>query len=256
MSWKKCGIFIFLFLSIWIYVQWPDEKLHLVFCDVGQGDGAVVILGSFQALIDTGPSVDKIDKCLSDHLPFWDRRIELVFVSHPQKDHNGALKDLEKRYRIEKVVEKADVGDMFRSGNIYFDILSAVEVETDSKVLGVNNENEDSMVIRIRYGQFGALFTGDTGEKTELALLSKGVLSKVDVLKVPHHGSKYSSSALFLERIKPFVAVISVGAKNGYGHPTSDTLSRLDSVGAKILRTDQSGTVEVVSEGIGFSVFR
>lgn len=249
MNWRRWAIFIFLLLSLWIYFQWPDEKLHLVFCDVGQGDGAIVIRGNFQALIDTGPSVDKMDKCLSDHLPFWDRKIELVFISHPQKDHNDALKDLEKRYKIEQIVSKAIAGDIFRASNINFDILSAVEPNADPKVLGASNENENSIVLMVRYGEFKALFTGDTGEPTELALLGEGVLSKVDVLKVPHHGSKYSSSNIFLEALRPAVAVISVGAKNSYGHPTSDALMRLDHVGAKVLRTDQMGTVEVVADG-------
>jgi len=250
MNWLRWGGVIVLFLSIWIYFEWPDEKLHLVFCDVGQGDSAIVLKKNFQALIDTGPSWDRLDKCLSDHLPFWDRKIELVFISHPQKDHNGALKDLKNAYRVSSVVESVWIGDTYRFGNIYFDILSGAEYDNNSKVLGASDENEVSQVIKLRYGDFSALFTGDIGEKTELALDGEGVLEEVDVLKVPHHGSKYSSSKSFLESLRPDVAVVSVGEKNSYGHPSGDSLIRLDMVGAKVLRTDKLGTIEVVSDGV------
>ena len=247
---------IFVFLSVWIYIQWPDEKLHLVFCDVGQGDGAIVMKGSFQALVDTGPSIDKMDSCLVDHLPFWDREIEIAFLSHSQKDHDGAFEELAKRYKIGKVVREVEIGDTYRVGNIYFDILSGLEPGVKKSDLSYSDENETGQVIMVRYGELDALFTADIGEATELALVVRGVLKKVDVLKVPHHGSKYSSSKSFLEAISPVVAVISVGAKNSYGHPTSDTLMRLDAVGARVLRTDQLGTVEIVTEGDGFVVRR
>ena len=99
------------------------------------------------------------------------------------------------------------------------------------------------------------MFTADIGEPTELALEKAGVLRKTIVLKVPHHGSKYSSSLLFLETLKPKIAVISVGAKNSYGHPNSDTLMRLDEVKAKTLRTDQKGSVEIEFAGVSTKVF-
>lgn len=245
----KWSLIFVALLSIWIYFEWPDEKLHLIFCDVGQGDGALVIKGGFQALIDTGPSVDKIDKCIADHTPFWDRKIELAFLSHHQKDHDGAFEELAKRYTVQKTIREVRIGDTYRVGNIYFDILSGIEPEVDQKGLSDAEVNELAQVILVRDEEFRALFTGDIGEVTELALVKRGVLRKVDVLKVPHHGSKYSSSQKFLESIAPSVAVISVGEKNTYGHPTSDTLMRLEAVGAKVLRTDQLGTIEVVVDG-------
>lgn len=246
---SKWVAIILLLLSIWIYFEWPDEKLHLVFCDVGQGDGALVIKGRFQALIDTGPSVEKMDRCISNHTPFWDRKIEIVFLSHHQKDHDGAYDELVRRYKVEKTVREVLAGDTYRVGNIYFDILSGMEPGMDSNGLSSQEVNELAQVILVRFGEFEALFTGDIGEPTELALLASGVLRKVEVLKVPHHGSKYSSSQKFLEAVSPSVAVISVGAKNSYGHPTGDTLMRLEAVGAKVLRTDQLGTVEINVEG-------
>lgn len=220
----------------------------MVFCDVGQGDAALVILGSFQALVDTGPSEQKLFTCLGKEMPFWDRQIDLVFISHPQADHNGALKGLLSRYKIGKVVERAMDKDIYRYGELYFDILFGGDLNS-------GNENEDSMVVFLRYLNFSTLFTADIGEPTELALLDAGVLKKTSVLKVPHHGSKFSSSLSFLERLRPTVAVISVGAKNSYGHPNGDTLIRLGLVGSKILRTDEVGSVEIVSDGTTLEVF-
>ena len=229
--------------------------MRVVFCDVGQGDASLVILGSFQALIDTGPSEPKLFACLGKEMPFWDRRIDLVFISHPQKDHNGALKGLLARYKVDKLVEKAGVNDVYRYKDLYFDILQGGE--SGEKVLGKSSseENEAAMVVFLQYQKFSVLFTSDIGEKTELALLYDGVLRKTSVLKVPHHGSKFSSSSPFLEKLSPELAVVSVGAKNSYGHPNGDTLMRLDQVRAKVLRTDQSGNVEVVYDAGKLKVF-
>ncbi len=246
---------LFLF---WLWQQWPDGKLHVIFCDVGQGDASVVVLGSFQALIDTGPSKEKLFNCLGKEMPFWDREIDLVFISHPQTDHNGALVGLKERYKIDKVVEMVERKDMYRYKDLYFDILNGGNNEIIDEKFGENtniSENEDSAVIYLRYFDFSVLYTGDIGEKTELALLEEGVLKKTSVLKVPHHGSKFSSSISFLLHLKPILAVVSVGAKNSYGHPNSDTLMRLEWVRAKTLRTDLSGNIEVIIGGEKLQVF-
>lgn len=241
---------------VWLWQQWPDGKLRVVFCDVGQGDASLIVLGSFQALIDTGPNEQKLFACLGEKMPFWDRQIDLVFISHPQADHNGALKELVSRYKVGKVIEKAIDNDVYRYKDLYFDILLGGGLGAQTEGNGDGNENEDSMVVFLQYGDFSALFTADIGEKTELALLAKGVLRKTSVLKVPHHGSKYSSSISFLEKLRPEVAVISVGGKNSYGHPNGDTLMRLDRVRAKVFRTDTMGSVEIKSDGKGLEVFK
>lgn len=255
MNWKRWGVILVILGLLWLWQQWPDGKLRIVFCDVGQGDAALVVLGSFQALIDTGPSEKKLFACLGKEMPFWDRGIDLVFISHPQADHNGVLEGLMSRYKIGKVIETAGDKDVYRYKDLYFDILLGGGKELTTGENNGSRENEDSMVIYLRYQGFSSLFTGDIGEKTELALLDLGVLRKTNVLKVPHHGSKFSSSFLFLAELKPSMAVISVGAKNSYGHPHGDTLMRLDQVRAKIFRTDEKGDIEVVFDGIGMKVF-
>lgn len=240
---------------VWLWQQWPDGKLRVVFCDVGQGDAAIVILGSFQALIDTGPSPEKLFLCLGEHLPFWDRKIELVFISHPQKDHNGALLEFRERFSVGMFVEGADQNDIYRYKDLYFDILSSSQNDKSGGENKNGDENEDSVVLQLRYRDFSSLFTADIGEKTELALIKQGVLRKLSVLKVAHHGSKFSSSEPFLEWVRPKLAVVSVGSKNSYGHPHESTLMRLDGVGSVVLRTDKRGSVEVVSDGKTMSVF-
>ena len=99
---------------------------------------------------------------------------------------------------------------------------------------GGENVNEDAMVLRLDYGAFGGLFTGDIGEKTEKILLEDNQLSDVDLLKVGHHGSRYSSSRAFLEKIRPELAIISCSEKNVYGHPSEETVERLELVGCRV----------------------
>ncbi len=240
--------------SLWWWQQMPDDSTHLVFCNVGQGDAALIVRGPFQAIIDTGPSGELLGKCLDAHIPFWDRRIELVLISHMQKDHNGGLEWLKNRYSVGRLVTQPTIGDVIRYKDLYFDILwsdkAGKEISSD--------DNDGSNVVEVKWKKFRALFTGDITQKAELALVSSGVLESIDVLKVPHHGSKYSSSELFLERLAPKLTVISVGAKNTYGHPSSDTLIRLDGVGAKVARTDKNGEIEVIEKGevLGFKTER
>ena len=254
MKWWRIGLLMLVSLIVFVFTQWPDDKMHVVYCDVGEGDSAIIIKGKFQAVVDTGPDIGKFDDCFSSHVPFWDRRIEAVFVTHQHADHNGALGEIKKRYKIDKLIVDAAHGDVLSYGNIHIDTLMGFEPDPLSKVAGTNTANDSSEVLELRYGNFSALFTGDIDDKAELALLEKGVLNKINVLKVAHHGSKFGSSNIFLEMTLPKTAIISVGAKNNYGHPNSDTLIRLDTVGAKVYRTDKMGTVEVITDGETYTV--
>ncbi|MFZ2202017.1 MAG: MBL fold metallo-hydrolase [Microgenomates group bacterium] len=238
-------VLTFLLLA-WVVGQMPDGKLHLIFCDVGQGDAGLIIKGDFQMLIDTGPKNGGVLACLSSHVPFWDHQIEVLVNSHPQADHIGALAEVEGRYRIGKKWLTGVTGDRIRYGSLSFDVLWPT---AGGRVLGASTDlNQLSVVVEINYGKFRALFTGDLGEEEELALEETGVLKRLDVLKVAHHGSKYSSAAEFLSAVRPKLAVISVG-RNNYGHPTSEALERLKAVGSRIWRTDKQGELEIVTDG-------
>lgn len=249
MTWKSWSVIIVVLIFSWIYFEWPDGKLHVVFCNVGQGDGALVVLGRFQAVIDTGAYEDKILDCLSDHIPFWDRTIEVVFLSHSDKDHVGALTGIERSYKVEKIIREAKAKEIIRYGSLQFDVLKGSQNNVLFPMSGSSESNELSIVLRLSYGSFSALFTGDIDLENELAMVEDGVLRQTEVLKVSHHGSKYGSGQSFLETVVPKYSVISVGKKNSYGHPAQEVLMRLEMVGTKVLRTDQLGTIEIETDG-------
>ena len=254
-----------LVLLIGIVWQWPDGRVHLVACDVGQGDGILIWRGSAQVVVDGGPD-RKIVDCLSRFVPFWDRSIELVVLTHPEADHVTGLVEVLKRYAVGQLV----TSNVAKDTRVFGEFKQAVakdqvpvhiamageEVMVGGlafKVLGARTEaaevNETSVVLKLVYGQFRALLTGDIGSETEQVLVNSGSNLRSNVLKVGHHGSKFSSSEEFLRAVKPALAVISVGKKNRYGHPTQETLGRFRAVGARILRTDESGHIEIVSDG-------
>ena len=254
-NWKRWSGVVGILLVLWVWQQWPDGKLHVVFCDVGQGDASVIVLGSFQALVDTGANESRVTECLGRLIPFWDRQIEVVFLSHTDKDHVGALPGIKSLYMIGRIIDKPSTGDIVRYGSLDFDILKGSELVVEKVMASGSESNESSVVIRLVYGNLSVLYTGDIDTATELALSERSVLIKTDVLKVSHHGSKYGSAKEFLEKIMPKLAILSVGAKNSYGHPASDTLMRLEAVGAKTLRTDKSGTITLVTDGKERKVF-
>lgn len=249
----------------------PDGKLHLVFCDVGQGDAAYVKFPDGRdMLIDGGPN-NQVLKCLSNHMPFWDREIDLVVLTHPQKDHLQGLLMVLERYKVnyflrsevvnstegfqqliqliqqEKIKQKlVAAGEQISVGNVILSVLSP-----STSILGASTDiNDLSVVVWLRYATFDALFPGD-------ARLSQGfdkiVRDVVEVLKVPHHGSKTGLSQEFLDWLKPRLAVISVG-KNSYGHPAEEILEKLKANNIKIRRTDLVGSVEVLSDGANWSI--
>ena len=253
--------------------QIPDGKLHLIFCDIGQGDASLIVKGDFQMLIDTGPKNGGVVGCLSKHMPFWDRKVEVVVNSHPQTDHFGDLEQILRHYEVVTMVlsdvvpvgkamvsayesiERNNIkqyiarkGDRIRYGDLYFDVLWPEENRGEPVLSDSNQANGRALVLSLTYRDFGALFTGDIGEAEELALVAEGVLGPIDVLKVAHHGSKYSSSLAFDEKIRPKWAVVSVGAKNTYGHPAAEILKRFELLGSHVWRTDQQGEAEFVAD--------
>lgn len=233
---------------MWAILAMPDGKLRLIFCDVGQGDASLVVKGSFQMLIDTGPKNGGVMECLSKRIPFWDRTIEVVINTHSQSDHNGAMGEVTAHYRIGKLVTAKEMkkGDRIRYGELVFDILWPSQKQVE-QVLGANTDpNETALVMELTTPSISVLYTSDIGTNQELALMEEGVLGAIDILKVAHHGSKYSSSSTFIDRIRPKWAVVSVGAKNGYGHPASEILKRFDTLGSRLLRTDKDGEVVFV----------
>lgn len=272
-------------VTIWLAVwQFGDKNLHLIACDVGQGDAILATYGSTQILTDGGPN-NKVVDCLSRHMPFWDRKIELVILTHPQLDHYGGLAEVFGRYKVEnflynpiyissssyEVLKKAVGGSgtklltpkeglVMRLDLIQLDVLNPTEelknsltAKTDGDILGVNTTNSDlndfSIVYKLSLGNFDALLTGDIDAKSlDIPALSASI-GALEYLKVPHHGSRNGLTKELLDVVNPKIAVISVGRNNRYGHPHEEVLKMLNEKGVKILRTDEIGDVEVITDG-------
>lgn len=254
---------VFLFGALGARARSP-EGAAVSFLDVGQGDAALVTLGGeVQILIDGGPPHGQLLEELGALLPPTDRTIELVVLTHPELDHYGGLIDLLRRYEVGAFVDTGvgkevdayrallaamtaapvrritlRAGDRIRYGDSRFTVFSP-----DDRRAAARAKNDTSLVLALETGGARFLFTGDISAEVERALIPF-VEAPFDVLKVAHHGSKFSSDAGFLTAVRPAVAVIEVG-KNSYGHPTRETLGRLEDAGARIYRTDRHGTVTV-----------
>lgn len=273
--------YIIIFLIIFNFFVWysivvfaPNSNAELYFLDIGQGDAELIILpGNVKVLIDGGPdksALYNLEKILS---PF-DRYIDLVILSHPQLDHFGGLIDVLRRYKVGafisngrthsiaayKDLERAvlnsqalNVNLMEGDGVTYkeskLDIISPQADFLKSKEL-----NDSTLVVLFESDGARALFTGDIGLNVEKYLIDNFDITS-DILKVGHHGSKYSSSEDFLNKVNPKISVIEVG-KNNYGHPTKEALERLGLIGSKIFRTDFDGLIKLTISGKNINIFK
>ncbi|MFH1640225.1 MAG: DNA internalization-related competence protein ComEC/Rec2 [Chloroflexota bacterium] len=250
-----------------LLVTMPDDKLHVSFLDVGQGDAILIRQGSWQVLVDGGPDPQEIAGALGRKMPFWDRDIEMMVLTHPDADHLIGLLEVIKRYRVGLLLSP-DVGsdsDVYQEwqrllGEKNIKCLSAQEgqqVNLDGTLIEVLNplinsdvRDTDCAVLRVSRGRISFLLTADITSEEELELVMTRANIRSTVLKVAHHGSAYSSSRKFLAVVDPVVAVISVG-ENEYEHPTDEAIDRLkNEVGAEnIYRTDADGTIEFMTDG-------
>ena len=278
---KKWLFMTFLIVVILAGVTWksqPDENMHVYFLDVGQGDATLIVKGNIDILIDGGPSPQAIDQELGKRLPFWDRTIELLVMTHPHADHLAGLVEALSRYKVDQVLYPAlasnDPGEydkpLFEEwlrlisakniksalvhsnqeltvGGIVLDVLSPPPFHLKGTQSDIDNS---SVVLRVRDGEISFLITGDLMREGEQELGYQRLLPESTVLKVAHHGSDTSSAEEFLNTVKPQIAVISSG-QNNYGLPTPEIVVRLTAtVGASNLyRTDSSGTIELITDG-------
>jgi competence protein ComEC len=278
---KKYLIFIFGILIIANFAALCEiirintkTPLLVDFFDVGQGDSAYIETSfGHQILIDGGPSVKVLDK-LSGVIPFFDRTLDLVILTHPEKDHLFGLIEVLKRYKVENIlwtgvekdspeysewlnllkqsgakVEIAQAGErVIVSDNpqIFIDILNPTSDISGEKYSEVN---DTSIVSLLSFSNNKFLFTGDINEKQEKKMLADNLITQSDVLKIAHHGSKTSTSEDFLNMVKPRFAIISVGKDNSYGHPNSEVLEKLNKFGIQVLRTDNLGDIKIIFDG-------
>ena len=248
----------------------PRGSLRITTLDVGQGDAILVEVSGRRMLIDGGPDPARLSAELDRIIPAWDRRIDLLVASHPHEDHLAGLPKLLDRYRITSVVGSEDRGggpaasswrEILASSRIaYHQVFTGDKFQLGAARLSViwpdktylslppGNDgralNDRSIVLRLDIPGFSALFTGDIESDIDARVI-RNIGAPVDFLKTPHHGSKGSTSRALLNVLDPRVSVVSVGAKNTYGHPATETLQRLGERGAAVERTDLNGTVTI-----------
>jgi competence protein ComEC len=264
-------------IAVLTFLTQPDGRLHLVVLDIGQGDAILIVAPSGETmLIDGGPDPDLIMRRLGERLPFWQRRIDAIVMTHPHQDHVAGLVPALERFKVGIVLEPGreydnptyprflalalqEPGATFRLARAG-DVISlgtstrlAILYPSDQDAAGrlIDDDiNNASVVMLLESRGFKALLTGDAKAAVEHLLLARELLGPVDVLKVGHHGSESGSTPEMLAVLRPRVAVISCGVDNRYGHPHAITLQRLADVpGITVHRTDLDGTVEVVADG-------
>jgi competence protein ComEC len=265
-------VLVVILISTAIAVK-PDDRLHVSFLDVGQGDAILISRGSRQVLIDGGPSPQAINLELGDKMPFWDRTIELVVLTHPHDDHITGLVEVLDSYRVEQVLSPGIDCDLA----IYDEWLRLIDesgiecstarvgqrIELDGVVIEVLNPQSPSLsdtesdidnngvVLYVSFDEISFLLTADIMWQGEFELITQRAIPRSTVLKVTHHGSDTSTTTEFLDVASPQIAVISVGADNNFGHPNDEVIQRLEEeVGAgNIYRTDRDGTIEFITDG-------
>jgi competence protein ComEC len=255
-------------------VQLPDGRLHVAFLDVGQGDAILITTpAGRQILVDGGPSPAALGASLAREMPFWDRSLDLLILTHADKDHMAGLAEVLARYRVGGWLDNGRASQE----PLYVQSLATLEgagiprqavaagdrLEMDQGAVltvlhpprgdlpgALAEDNEGSLVLRLTWGEAAFLLTGDLGAAGEAHLLASGQPLDADVLKVAHHGSGSATGRDFLQAVAPRFAVISVALDNLFGHPDPALLERLGEVpDLAVLRTDEAGTVEFITDG-------
>lgn len=252
----------------------PEGELQVHFIDVGNADCILVRQEQFNLLIDAGEK-----KTRDDVLDYLNRygveRLDLVVSTHPDADHIGAMADVLNAVTVDRFVMaympqgkepttkvyadmlealdthgvnviEAHPGDVYEVGTARLQVLAPLEESSETNAM--------SIVTRLTFGDRAFLFTGDADQAVERQIMTAGYTVKADVLKVGHHGSKYSSSEAFLHAVDPEYAVITCGAKNKYNHPHDETLQRLVENDIPYIRADVKGDIVFKTDGTNLTV--
>ncbi len=262
-------------VGLWAWSGLPDGHLKIWYLDVGQGDAILMRLPAGEwILTDAGPDSSILDR-LGEIIPFYEKEIELVILTHPHADHINGLPEILNRYKVNnlllsgvnydyaayrQIMEMARLkgvklryprqGEDLRLGKAALDLIYP---ERDLIGKSFGNINNSSIVYRLIFGEFSGFFSGDLELEKELEVVSRAELNlSADVLKAGHHASKTSNSPELLEKIRPQAVIVSCGVDNTFKHPFAGTLENFKKSGAEVFRTDLEGTIEIVSDGFSF----
>lgn len=245
-----------------------EEDLTMYFLDVGQADATLLVSQGEAMLVDAG-NRDDADFIVSYLNELGIDRLKYIVFTHPHEDHIGSGEAVISNFTVEKIfmMDGYDEGieGYLKKAIDERGILTECPVPGDTAALGeckieflgpyreFNDENDNSICLKVTHGENSTLFTGDAGSTPERDMIDSGENLEADLLQAGHHGSSTSSSYYFLREVNPRYVVISCGKDNMYGHPHEETLSRLNDLGAEVFRTDEQGTVIAVDDGESIS---
>lgn len=272
-------ISLFTFI-VFQYVTSHDGRLHVIFCDVGQGDAILITSPANKyVLIDGGPDKSVLS-CLSRHLPFWERHIAVMLLTHPHADHHNGLYFVAEQYDVDvfaterlsnktagfrvfrQILSEKRIPQRFVATGDTWQFADGLQIEiagptedflqlTDPDGIITDSAESGSLITEVVYGSVSIFLTGDAPvEELQEVAQSRG--APIDLLQSPHHGSKTGINQEILEILQPKLITISVGKDNKYGHPSKSVLDLYKQFSIPVLRTDQVGDIEVVSDGNSF----
>jgi len=256
--------FTLLSLVAWFLVNSSQKRVEIDFLDVGQGDASLIKLpNSKTILIDGGPD-NIVLKRLGENLPFYQRRIDLIILSHPHDDHIIGLLEIIRRYKVGAIIyvgkeenpelltlllataksKNISLTDLKDEASINYSPTCSVHL-LNPESLKIKEDGNNSIVTKLDCDSFTTLFSGDNSSAVEATLLKTKYNWSAGVFKASHHGSKTANSEAFLRAVKPSVFVVSVGVDNRFGHPNPEVLERVERLKIDIKRTDKMGTIRV-----------
>jgi competence protein ComEC len=269
-------------LAFWNLKDLFQKDLQLTFIDVGHGDSILVEFPKGKRMLVDGGGLheDRFDIGKNVIAPFlWGkkiRRIDILALTHPDPDHlkglnfiasqfsigqfwdNGFQTASEPYLQLKKILQEKQIKTLSLNGETPPQMINGVEISflnpparetAQRKVQNLRDMNNSSLVMKFQFKNVSVLLTGDIGKEAEEQILRRGDPLKADILKIPHHGSSSSSSPLFLERVKPTYAILSVGERNIGRLPHPEVLKRYSQLGASLFRTDRHGAITVVTDG-------
>ena len=279
-KWGKKAASVALVILAVVFLGYHSRNGLTITClDIGQGDCCVLKMPGGENFLIDGGSSNKKNTAVYQILPYLKNQgiaiLDGIFVSHTDQDHISGIEELlelcaqklttvrvknlilpdwdttgGEYEKLKMLAEQTGIRvQTVREGNLLKTKEAQIEILAPENGADGSDTNEDGMVMKVHFGKFRGLFTGDIGAETEKKLLDS--MEDVDFLKVAHHGSKYSTCQGFLDVVSPEIAVISCSAKNTYGHPSADTIKRLEDCGAQVEYTMKNGAITVQTDGEG-----